>query len=333
MNQIDLYDILYALTAIDGREAALFGTCGPAAREAFSRSLAGEAFPELWFEIPLASEPWMDFHALTHYNDVAGKQVAFSGLSGAYDSALAWFAQQPEHTVRQIALSYDTSTGNVDTPAVQLLVDRGGLAMPLGFLEAAGRPDAKESFRTFIERMPDPWYACYVGVFPSRNTNAASPWVRVECIVGDELQSAYATDAAVLREHLAGVGLDAGVIDQVVGSIQELARSPFPLELQFNVGQDGAAAPVVSASVRFQPSDWTRAERIAVMANLMTWTQAQGLADDRWKLLGNTVFSKRASHEGQEALLSCFPAFLKLRWREGKAPDAKTYLLAHCVHE
>lgn len=48
MDRIKIYNIAYALVARDGREAALFGGCGPAAREAFRRSLAGAAFPDLW---------------------------------------------------------------------------------------------------------------------------------------------------------------------------------------------------------------------------------------------------------------------------------------------
>lgn len=36
-----LYDLIYALAAIDGREEKLFGDCAPLAHEAFMRGLAG----------------------------------------------------------------------------------------------------------------------------------------------------------------------------------------------------------------------------------------------------------------------------------------------------
>ena len=36
-----LYDLIYALAAIDGREEKLFGDCAPLAHEAFQRGLAG----------------------------------------------------------------------------------------------------------------------------------------------------------------------------------------------------------------------------------------------------------------------------------------------------
>ena len=123
MDRTRVYDIIYALAARDGREAALFGNCGPAAREAFARSLAGEAFPELWFEVPLAGEPWMDFHSLVSHDDVAGTRASYAGHGGAYAGALSWFAGQEPQTVRQLALSYDTHAGDVDRPAVQVLLD------------------------------------------------------------------------------------------------------------------------------------------------------------------------------------------------------------------
>lgn len=328
MDREMLFDIIYALAAQDGRETALFGTCRAAAREAYRRSLACDAIPELWFEIPLLGEPWLDFHALTSYEDVAGKQAAFAGHAGAYADALAWFAAQEPFTVRQLALSYDTSAGNVDQPAVQLLVGTHDPSVPLGFLDAAGRPDAKGPFRTFAENKPPEWFTCYIGLFPGRQAAGASGWVRLECIVDDAWQHAYANDAAVLRAHLENVGL-AVFDDGMLADIQELARSPFPLELQFNVGPDGLALPALSASVRFQPEDWTKnAKSLLALNRLSSWLQAKGLADERCNLLPQTTVAKSVEHEGESAFLSCFPAFVKLRWREGEPADAKSYLMA-----
>lgn len=201
MDQIDIYDITYALAAQGGREEALFGGCGPAARGAFRRSLAGATFPELWFEIPLAGDPWMDFHSLTSYGDVAGTHAAFAGYGGAYADALSWFAAQGPHKVRQLALSYDTGAG-------------------------------------------------------------------------------------------------------------------------------GVARPALSASVRFQPADWANPKRRGEIGHLAAWMQERGLADERCGMLAQTVFAKRMKCSGEFAVASCFPAFVKLRWRAGAAPDAKVYLLA-----
>lgn len=326
MDRIRLYEILYALAAKGGREAALFGDCGPAAREAFSRSLARDAFPELWFEFPLAGDPWLDFHSLTSHEDVAGTKAAFAGHGGAYADALAWFAGQEPGKVRQLALSYGTSKGDVERPAVQLLVNGPDPSVPLAFLEAAGRSELQDAYAGFIHAMPPEWYACYVGVFPGRDASNGS-WARVECIVGDECQRAYADNAESLRNHLERIGMKK-VGGELIAGVHELARSPFPLELQFDVGPEGTALPVLSASVRFQPNDWAGADYPQQIGHLAGWLQARGLADGRCGLLAQTVFAKRVNRDGESVVVSCSPAFVKLRYREGLPYDAKAYLMA-----
>lgn len=327
MDLTRIYDIIYSLAARDGREHALFGDYAPVTREAFSRSLVCDAFPELWFELPLTGKPWLDFHALTSYEDVTGTRAAFAGHGGVYNDALTWFAAQKPHSVRQLALSYDTSRGKIDQPAVQLLVDRRNDEVPVGFLRSVGRPDTEGSYRMFVRNMPQKWYPCYVGIFPGRATDNESPWLRLECIVGDECQRGYANDTALLRKHLTQVGLkDMG--SDAVAYIQELARSPFPLEFQFNVGPDGLALPVISASVRFQPEDWIDLTRQRAISALVAWIQAQNLADNRCALLAQTLFAKRATQGNETMTISCCPIFVKLRFRKGQAPDAKAYLMA-----
>ncbi len=327
MDQMTIYDIVYALAAQDGREAALFGDCAPAAREAFSRCLTCDTFPELWFEMPLTGKPWLDFHALVSYEDVAGTQAVFAGHSGVYSDALAWFAAQKPKKVRQLALSYDTSSDDTEHPAVQVLVSGRDAAVPVGFLRSAGRSDAETPYLEFVHAMPQDWFACYVGVFPRRTAGEADSWIRVECIVGDACQHAYAKDSAILRDHLKNIGLEHIGSDAIAG-IQELARSPFPLELQFNIGPNGAALPIVSASVRFQPGDWMDPAGQDAISKIARWMQVQELADARCILLAKTMFAKLVTHEDENVSLSCFPAFVKLRYREDQAPDAKAYLLA-----
>ena len=327
MDRTFIYDLLYALVAQNGREAALFGACGPIAHEAFERSLVADAFPELWFELPLLGEPWLDLHALTSYRDVAGKQATFAGLSGVYNDALAWFAGQAPGKVRQLALSYDTHAGDVGSPAVQLLVNGPDPTVPQNFLAAAHRAELQAAYKSFVRAMPAQWYACYTGVFPGRDAAGTDPWVRVECIVGAQCQQAYANDISALAKHLASIGMHNMGSDLVVG-VQELAKLPFPLELQFNVRPDGTALPALSASVRFQPRDLLNLSRRDVLLRLLGWVQARGLADDRCELLPQTVFAKRAQRAGEAVTISCLPAFIKLRWREGYSPDAKAYLIA-----
>ena len=351
MDQCMLYDILYALVARDGREEVLFGSNASRAREAFARSRASAAFPELWFELPLSGDPWFDFHALTAHEDLAPGMTFAPEQTGGYPEVFEWFAAQGDD-VRQLALSWDVGSSNVGAgdeegtseaqgdssvrsvnaplkldPAVQLLLRRPSPRAMTGFLEAVGRADAASAYHTFVQRQPEHWFACYTGVFPSRPDFN----LRVECIPDKELQKAYATDAELLESHLRGMGLTE-LGDTLIPRCQMAASTPFQLEFQFDVDAAGSARSTFSASLRFAcppgtedyPSFVSGAATDALMGQLERW----GLSDDRWRLLADTAFAKRVAHEGESETLYCYPAFIKLRWRDGEPIDAKTYLIA-----
>ena len=324
-SQLGLFNILYALVALNGREAALFGTSFPRACDALAHSAACDTFPEVWFELPLAGEPWFDVHFLASKESLDPSADFAADVTGGYPDVFAWFAQQ--EGVRQLALSWDVGVGDATTPAVQVLVAGRDPEVSCAFLRAAKRDDLQDAYRTFIARMPASWFACYTGTFPNREKD----FVRVECIVDDELQKAYAQDASLLEAHLRQAGIDA-LGDTAVARCQELAQSPFQTEFQFNVTPDGNLAPTFSASARFpspatyadDPSCDLQAAQDALMQHAQDW----GLADERWRLLADTVFAKRVARGEDSNVLFNYPAFLKLRWHEGEPVDAKTYLLA-----
>ncbi len=323
-----LYRILYALAARGGREAALFGGCAPRACDAFERSLVGTAFPEVWFEVPLLGDPWFDLHVLTDRNTVGPADEFLPKNTGGHPEAFAWFASQ-DRRVRQLALSWDVSTssaGELAEPAVQLLVRGQNGKTTCNFLETVGRADAASSYRAFIDRMPKGWFACYAGVFPSRPGHH----LRVECIPNGEQQRAYARDGTLLEEHLHQVGFSS-LGDTTIRYCTTLARTPFKLEFQFDVESDGIVGPTLGASVRFAcppgTSDFKPFKTEGEAGNLMRRVESWGLADDRWRLLEKTAFVQRLSKDGESHTFYSYPAFLKLRWRDGQPLDAKAYLI------
>lgn len=321
MDYMMVYDLIYAIAALDGREAALFGKTAPVAREAFMRGLCGSTFPELWFELPLAKDPWFDLHMLYARHELP-LGATFVGLAGIYADALKWFAQSRD--TRQLALSFDTRVGETEYPAVQLLLDGPNMATAMSFLAVVGIEGISEAYRSFIRRLPKGWYACYSGVFPVR---PESGWVRVECIVGEAAQQAYAIDPKALRKDLSQIGMRE-LNDTLLSYVSALARSPFPLELQFNVGLDGDVLATLGASVCFQQKEWIGGVASEAAGSLFHQVEKWGFADERWKLLAQTAFGKRLTHDGCSKQIWCFPAFVKLRWQHGEAVDAKTYLMA-----
>ena len=326
MNREMLFDIIYALAASGGREALLFGRNAKAAHDAFERSLASKGFPELWFEIPLAGNPWLDVHMLTSSEDVTPQTQFLPQSTGGYPEAFEWFSRQGAD-VRQLALSWDVGSRGSAEPAVQLLVARDDPSITCAFLESVGRGDATEAYRSFCARMPKGWFACYAGAFGMRQ----DLHLRVECIPGSDLQDAYAQDAALLAADLGSVGLS-GLGDAVVERCSYLSAFPFQSEFQFDVQPDGTAGQAFSMSLRFATppgsAGWAAFDTHAAAGELMRKVEAWGLADGRWKALEGCVFSKRIGYEGESCLAYCYPAFVKLRWREGAPLDAKAYLIA-----
>lgn len=319
------YNILYALVARDGRESALFGTCAPLALLAFEQSLACNDFPELWFELPLLGEPWFDFHALTSRESLRPDMTFDPKSCGGYPRVFEWFAAQKD--VRQLALSWDTGRGDVSHPAIQLLVSTRDSSVTCSFLEVAERGDAAPAYRSFVSRMPEGWYACYAGVFPGR----AGHNLRVECIPSRQLQRAYVQDPALMAEHLQQVGVHE-LGDTVVSRCQRMMQAPFPFEFQFDVEPDGSAGTTLGASSRFDcppgTDDYNAFDPEGAAGELMGQAQEWGLADDRWRLLAQTMFAQHLSYGGKGVTLYCYPAFLKLRWHDGNPVDAKAYLIA-----
>lgn len=327
MDRMRIYDILYALAARDGRQDALFGSCAPLARAAFSQSCPGDAFPELWFELPLAGDPWFDLHVLTARESLEPGMDFSPGETGGHPELFEWFAGAPD--VRQLALSYDVRSGDIAHPAVQLLVWNARMHGP--FLERAGGEGAAEAFRAFERRLPEGWFACYTGLFPGR----ADFGVRVECIPTPELSRAYAGDAALLEAHLRQVGGgEPGFIGETtISRCHLLAQTPFQLEFQFDVLPDGSTGDTLGASLRFSAPTGDAGDEGAFQAggavgDLMEQLEQWGLADGRWRLLPDTVLVKRIERAGESVTASNYPAFVKLRWRAGEPLDAKTYLMA-----
>ena len=321
-----LYNILYALAARNGRDKVLFGGCHPLSQEAFERSLACDAFPELWFELPLAGEPWFDLHALTARADLKPGMTFAPQTTGGNQEVFSWFAAQ-EQSVRQLALSWDVSSGDIAQPAVQLLLSRDDPDTTCRFLESAGRPDAVNAYRAFWKRQPDGWFACYTGVFPHRPNHN----LRVECIPDSALRHAYAADAGLLEAHLRQMGLDNTA--NIVSACHMLANTPFQIEFQFDVEPDGKAGPTFGASVRFSnppgTEEWQPFTLGGATERLMTQLEAWGLADNRWRRLTECAFANSVTFDGERVTLCCYPAFVKLRWRAGVPLDAKTYLIAY----
>ena len=327
MDRLMVYRLIYALAARDGRDRDLFGPHGSRGVEAFTCSAPGSSFPELWFELPLAGDPWFDLHVLTARGDLSAGNPPSPEACGGYPAVFDWFACADNG--RQLALSWDLNAGDGrPAAAIQLLLSQRDDRTACNFLKAAGRPEAVPAYRAFLSRMPQNWFACYLGVFPSRPGH----FLRVECIPSGQLQRAYAFDPSLLARHLSQVGF-ARLSDSLLSGCQALASAPFQFEFQFDVDEKGSAGAALGASVRFavgnDASGRMQSFRVTGAAGaLLEQLEKRGLADGRWRRLEETAFARRLTFGSESCLLFCAPVFIKLRWRPDRPPDAKAYLLA-----
>ena len=326
LDNLTIYDLIYALAADCGRENALFGTCAPLAREAFSRSLIGEGFPLTWFEVPLVGAPRFDLHvALSRKTLCEG--VAFApGAGNGYDGLFSWYATE-ETGGNGLAFAYDVSEGRIDNPAVHVNVNNAPLSDIARFFDLAAGNGAAQRYSSFADRLPKGWHTWYAGVHPGR---AGAP-VRVDCFVDESLKDAYAHDAALLERDLRISGFEATspALFDLAGPILD---SPFSLELQFDVMEDATPGSTLGLSVAFPlasaPSMHLLFDDGGAAAALMERIEGLGLADARWHDAADAMFSTRIN-VGVEALaLYCLPTFVKLRLRSGEPLDAKLYYQA-----
>ena len=325
-SQMQVFDALYAMAAGDGREGALFGSCAPLAREAFRRSLVGDGFPIVWFEIPLMGAARFDLHVALSRAMLHAKARFLPNAGNGYDALLRWY-EEDETGGGGLAFAYDTSEGCIDDPAVHVNVNNAPLSDMNRFFNLTVGDGAADRYAGFVDRLPQGWRVWYAGVHPGR---PGAP-VRVDCFINGELQAAYASDISLLKRDLRSCGYAA--VGSALGELaMAVLESPFGLELQFDVMDDGSVGPTLGVSAGF-PFGTARSvrplfEEGGAASDLMRTIEGMGLADGRWRHVPGATFSKLVPCGGGMLALYCAPTFVKLRMRDGGPLDAKVYLQA-----
>ena len=326
LDSLTMYDILYGLASADGREEALFGSCAPLAREAFSRSLIGEDVPIIWFELPLAGQPRFDLHVAMSRKALR-KGVSFlPGSGNGYDRLFRWYAED-ERGGGGLAFAYDVSEGRIDAPAVHVNVNNAPLSDMGRFFDISAGEGAAELYGVFAGRLPHGWRVWYAGVHPGR----PGSHLRVDCFVDRGLRDAYAEKPDLLEHDLRTVGFEAAS-PALYDLAAPILESPFGLELQFDVMRDGGVGSTVGLSAGFRARSASSVRTLfadgGAAAAFMEKVEQLGLADKRWHLIADASFTKLIEVEKSPAIISCVPTFVKLRLRDGRPLDAKAYMQA-----
>lgn len=326
LDYFEIYDAIYMLAADEGCEEALFGSCKTLAREAFQRSLMGDEFPIIWFEVPLAGDPRFDLHVSTSRKALNKGVKLAPAATNSYDELFRWYAEE-ETGGNGLAFAYDVCEGRIDTPAIHVNVNDSPLSDMDRFFTLAADKGAARCYDDFVSRLPQGWRVWYAGVHPGR---PGMP-VRVDCFVHRKLREAYARDVSLLERDLRACGFTS-IGPALLSLAEPILESPFSLELQFDVMRDDAVGPTlgISASFPTMPGAAMRSlfSEDEAAGILMRKTELLGLADERWHHIPNATFAKSVNLDGDTLLLYCLPTFEKLRMRHGEPLDAKVYLYA-----
>ena len=317
-----IYDLIYCALAEDER-SELFGEKIDEDSNVFVRSFAGEAFPQIWFELPLIKDARYDLHVLTSRRAVDSDIKLCDGIF--YPELFRWFSKSSG--TRRLAMSHDLSKGIYDRPAAQLLFAGRDTSAGCDFLAEAKNASAASAYKAFCERIPKEWFACYVGTFPQRNDMN----LRVECIPDRSMQAIYSKDEGVLRRDLSQAGFE--ISDEMLRLVMFMALQNVRIEFQFNVDTYGCATPLLGVSLCFMPptgeySHLEFSDDNQNVISLMSELSSLGLCDNRWKLLPGCAFAKCLTAGDASVRFGGYTAFIKVRMTRDRPIDAKAYIVA-----
>lgn len=327
MDALKMFDIIYTFASRQCKE--IFGGSGALAREAFRRSIARDIMPGLWFEIPLLGKPRFDLH-VTYGNEELHEGAPFpQSAADDHGVLLNWYASK-ERGGAGLALAYDAGDGRIGQPAVHANVEGADEFDAEGFFSCLGRPDAAEFLMRFLRRVPPEWKLWYFGLHPGR---PGTP-VRVD-FFANSMKDVYAKNPALFAEHLSRAGVEASTDTlRVAGAI---FISPFDIELQFDVPENGKSGPTVGISAGFDMESVAEARRHFAnedgdASRLMAFAEEMGMADGRWHHAARSFFARGNEDGDGMRVIVCVPKFVKFRVRDGIPMDAKVYLSAWTHH-
>lgn len=306
--------------AADGR-AALFGPDLSLVAWAIGDALPPFGAPDINLEVPLAGEPGTDVHVRCSRHHFHGGGAASPGAFwDAHPSLLGW-AEAELRTGEGVGVSYDLRKRRLETPAVYYR----GTSVD-SFFSSLGLPEAARRHRSATERLPKGWRCWYQGSFPNRD---GSP-VRLGILLTREAQDRYVGDRAHLADDLATAGIgDIG--DRAIDLLCEQASQPYLFDIELDVMDDGSVGETVGFNLTLGLAGDEAREALSQggLHDVLAHAQASGLADDRWRLLGEAAFRHLApsAHGGPRGYVCCENrlVYVKLRMRGNEPLDAKAY--------
>lgn len=324
----DSFVVLLLQAADEGRGALLFGDSLARARSAVPPFATGIDFPSVYFEFPLAGEPFLDVTVL--YGALEPHTRIDSPAATGCEAMLAWYASaQRAHPNINCGFELDTRRPTLPLAAVHFQ-PRTHTELVEPFCEKLGEAARATCYLDLAARMPQGWPLSFFGMFRGR---PASP-LRVCGYLDHKEKVTCADDPDRLAAAFDAIGFRAYDDKLLEQAAALLAIAPAGVDFQFDVYPDGRLSDVVAFDVQFG-LDRPEAVRTAfdtgssgrVMRQFETW----GIADERWRKGIDAVFARAIPVELDDGTTRGFaftlmPQWAKVRWVDGVLQPSKLYL-------
>lgn len=309
--------------AAAGRER-LFGSDFGLLFRAVSDAMPPSGAPAINVEVPLAGRPGSDVHvrcSRRHFHGVGAPEAG--PFWEEHPSLLAW-AEAELAEGEGVGVSYDLRSWageGLPDPAVYYR----GLSVD-GFFEGLGATHAARVHHDAVRRLPRGWRCWYTGLFPNRE---GCP-VRLGIVLTRSAQDAYVGHPEALEADFAKVGIR-GVGPELVSFLAGQAAQPYLFDVELDAHPDGSIGwPVgVNLTLGLAGQEAKAALGSGSLAEVLQLAEQRGLADDRWRLVGDAAVRRLAPvRRGGPPGLVCAEmhlVYLKLRFVGSEPLDAKAY--------
>lgn len=330
----DAFEVLCLQAADSGRGEVLFGPSLARARKLGRPFMVGEKFPSVYLEFPLIGKQFLDVTIL--YGKLeSGTRIASEAAAGS-EAMIDWFANILEtdesYTDVSCGLELDTKESELPLAAIHFQ-PRTHKDLIEPFCAVLGEEHRGKLCLDFAKRAPEIWPLSYFGFFRGR---PGSP-LRVCGYMRHSQIDACSKDPHQLAKAFDEIGFT-DYNDQMLAQASALmATAPQGVDFQFDIYEDGHLGPTFAIDLQFgieRPEQVAASFRDGLAARVFGLLEAQGSADERWRLVGKAAFARSVNVQLEDGstgryAFTLMPQWVKARWHEGIQQPSKLYHYAN----
>ena len=327
----DTFQVLLLQLSDSSRGELLLGDSVERARSACPAYLVGDDLPDVYFELPLAGDPFLDVTVL--YGKMPSDARLEGGDEDGTNRMIEWFASSCSE-IDGVSMGFELDTGKPSFAQAGVhFQPRAHTELVKPFCEAAGEPERAALYLGQASRMPDEWPLSFFGMFRGR---AGSP-LRVCGYLGATEKRACAGDPAHLSSAFDAIGFTSYDDSMLATVCEVLDVAPGSVDFQFDVLPDGSLGEVFALDVQFeiqQPEFVHASFEDGAGAQVMSLSERMGAADARWRQAVGAAFARALPVKRDDGVAASYaftlmPQWVKVRWKAGVLQPSKLYYLGH----